>query len=532
MSEPRSGLVPGPDRSSPRSDVVQSAFAYVIAVSSSAAALALSLALAPRIGGSAFVPLFAAVMVSAWYGGLGPGLVATALGGLAIDYYFEAPLYSLRIISIPTALRLGVFVLVALFISSLSVRMRSARAAAEAARREAEGAAAIVASSQDAIVAVDLGGRITEWNPGAAELFGREAAEAIGQSIEILQPHDRPTELARVVERLLSGERFGAYQTVGVRRDGRRLDLAITVSPLRGPGGELTGASLIGRDVTARTQLEQLRASLAAIVSSSDDAIFTTTLDGAITSWNVGAEQLYGYRPDEVLGRGRELLVPPERRAELSRLMEQLRRGERVHHLRTQRQRKDGRPIDVEITITPTKDGLGVVTGAATVTRAVGGQAPAGELAELARALAREPDAGRQLGAVVEALRGQLGADSASALRWDAGRGVLVPVRSSPPTSDTSETRPGEGAAGRAVQDRTAVLMNDYPSQRGATEAGVRAGTRAALAAPVMLRGRLVGVLVAGSRAAEARYTAADLDLIDLLAGLAAPVLGADERTN
>src|SRR5881296_1715280 len=114
----KSGPRPGPESRRPaaRLDLVQTAFSYLVALSSTAAALVLSLALEPRIGVSSFVLLFAAVMVSAWYGGLGPGLLATALGGLAVDYYFETPLYSLRVVSLPNAMRLGVFLLVALFI--------------------------------------------------------------------------------------------------------------------------------------------------------------------------------------------------------------------------------------------------------------------------------------------------------------------------------------------------------------------------------------------------------------------------------
>ena len=513
-------LAPGPG-----GDPVQSALGYLVALSSTAAALLLSLGLEARFGSSSFALLFAAVMLSAWYGGLGPGLLSTVIGGLAADYYLEFPFYSLRLASPQTALRLGLFVLVALFISSLSARLRTARAVAEGARREAQRAAAIVASSQDAIVGVDRDGRIVEWNQGAADLFGRLAGDVLGQPVAILQPTDRPTELARVVERLMAGERFGAYETVGQRSDGGLVDLSVTVSPVHGPEDSLVGAALIGRDVTARKQLEEVRANLAAIVSSSDDAIFGATLEGEITSWNRGAERLYGYRPDEVIGHGRELLLPSDRVTELARLMERVGRGETVDRLATQRRRKDGRLIDVVVSVSPIRSSLGDVVGVATVTRDRGALGWDRELAELARALAREPSAERQLATAVEALRRLLGADSASALRWQSERGTLVPAGSSPPTSDTSETRPGEGAAGRAVRERAAVVMNDYPTQPGATAAAVRAGTRAAIAVPVFDRGALVGVLVAGSRAPEARYGDAEAELVEIVAALAAPGL-------
>src|SRR4051794_33331718 len=94
--------------------------AYAVAVAASLTALLISLALEPRLGERSFVLLFAAVMLSAWYGGLGPGLVATGLCGLALDYFFELPLNSFRVTSVATGLRLAVFVMVALLISSLS----------------------------------------------------------------------------------------------------------------------------------------------------------------------------------------------------------------------------------------------------------------------------------------------------------------------------------------------------------------------------------------------------------------------------
>src|SRR6185369_385998 len=133
MSKSGLELAPGPG-----GDPVQSALSYLVALSSTAAALLLSLGLEARFGSSSFALLFAAVMLSAWYGGLGPGLLSTVIGGLAADYYLEFPLYSLRLASPQTALRLGLFVLVALFISSLSARLRTARAVAEGARREAQ----------------------------------------------------------------------------------------------------------------------------------------------------------------------------------------------------------------------------------------------------------------------------------------------------------------------------------------------------------------------------------------------------------
>jgi two-component system cell cycle sensor histidine kinase/response regulator CckA len=118
----------------------------------------------------------------------------------------------------------------------------------------------------------------------------------------------------------------------------------------------------------------ELAARLAAIVESSDDAILGKTLDGVITSWNSGAVQMYGYRPEEIIGQNVAVLIPADRRAELGPIFDRLRRGERVEPFETKRRRQDGTILDVSVCISPIRDQQGLVTGASSVARDITGR--------------------------------------------------------------------------------------------------------------------------------------------------------------
>jgi PAS domain S-box-containing protein len=118
------------------------------------------------------------------------------------------------------------------------------------------------------------------------------------------------------------------------------------------------------QDITERQQAEQLRRQLAAIVESTDDAVIGLTLDGAVTSWNRGAERLYGYTAAEVIGRSVTVIVPPDRRGEDSELLARIARGEHCEPFDTKRLRKDGALIDVLLSYSPTFDEAGNVVAA------------------------------------------------------------------------------------------------------------------------------------------------------------------------
>ena len=116
--------------------------------------------------------------------------------------------------------------------------------------------AAIVESSDDAIISKTLAGTITSWNRGAEILYGYSAAEAVGQPISLIIPPERPSELPAIMERLRRGERIDHYETVRVRKDGTRLDVSVSISPIRDNADRIVGAASIGRDITERKQAE------------------------------------------------------------------------------------------------------------------------------------------------------------------------------------------------------------------------------------------------------------------------------------
>jgi PAS domain S-box-containing protein len=124
--------------------------------------------------------------------------------------------------------------------------------------------AAIVESSDDAIIGKTLEGTIVDWNAGAQRLYGYTAAEVIGRPISVLIPEDRPDELPSIIDRLRRGERIDHFETERITRDGRRISVSVSISPIRGPGGKLVGASAIARDISGRKRAEQDREELLA----------------------------------------------------------------------------------------------------------------------------------------------------------------------------------------------------------------------------------------------------------------------------
>jgi PAS domain S-box-containing protein len=229
--------------------------------------------------------------------------------------------------------------------------------------------AAIVDSADDAIVSKDLDGIIQTWNAGAERLFGYTADEVVGRPVTMLMPPDRVNEEPGILARIARGERIEHYETVRRRKDGTLVEVSLSISPIRDLSGRVIGASKIGRNISERRQAEETAAYLAAIVSSSTDAIVGKTLDGIVRSWNGAAERLFGYRADEAIGRSITLIVPPERLHEEDDVLRRIRRGERVEHYETVRVRKDGTEVEVSLTISPVRNAAGDIIGASKIAR-------------------------------------------------------------------------------------------------------------------------------------------------------------------
>jgi len=229
--------------------------------------------------------------------------------------------------------------------------------------------AAIVESADDAIVSKDLGGIIKSWNSSAERMFGYTVEEAIGQHITIIIPPERRAEEAKIIDQLRRGQRIDHFETVRMRKDGTKLEVSLTISPVLDEDGEVIGASKVARDISERRQQVRGNRLLAAVVESSDDAIISKDLQGVITSWNSGAHRMFGYTDEEAIGKNITMILPPDRRDEETKILEQLRQGKRVEHFETVRMRKDGSTFDVSLAISPVLDEQGRVVGASKVAR-------------------------------------------------------------------------------------------------------------------------------------------------------------------
>jgi PAS domain S-box-containing protein len=359
---------------------------------------------------------------------------------------------------------------------------------------------AIIDSSDDAIISKSLDGVITSWNHSAQRIFGYTAEEAVGQSISLLFPPDRLEEEPKILARLQRGERVDHFETIRRTKDGKLLNVSVTISPVRDikgnivgaskivrdvtaqlelqahlrrseerfgitlssigdaviatdqhghisymntvaetltgwtqkeaknlplpavftivnefsrqpvvnpvikvletggvvglanhtilvakdgterpiddsgapirePNGEISGVVLVFRDVTERRNAELAALRLAAIVHSSEDAVIGKDLSGIITNWNEGAQRIFGYSPEETVGKSIMMLIPPDLQHQEKNILAQLRRGERIDHFETTRRRKDGKLITVSLSVSPIKDAEGRIIGASKIAR-------------------------------------------------------------------------------------------------------------------------------------------------------------------
>jgi len=170
--------------------------------------------------------------------------------------------------------------------------------------------AAIVEGSDDAIMSKDLNGIITSWNKGAERIYGYAEAEAIGQPVSMLAPTALADDSRRILGKIRKGETIEDFKTVRVRKDGRQINMSLTISPIRNATGEIVGSSIIGRDITQWIQDTALIRMQAFILNQIRDSVITTDMEGMITSWNKGAARMFSYTGEEVLGKQLALIFP------------------------------------------------------------------------------------------------------------------------------------------------------------------------------------------------------------------------------
>lgn len=252
----------------------------------------------------------------------------------------------------------------------------------------------------DGVITTDQDGGVQMMNAVAERLTGYAEAEARGTGIErivnIVNQATR-TVVENPIRRVLKdGQIVGlANHTVLISKSGAEIPIDDSAAPIKGSAGEISGVVLVFRDVSERRKAFDTARRLASIVENSDDAIVAKSLEGIVTAWNRGAEHLFGYSADEMIGAPISRIIPPDRLDEMRKILDRVGNGESVDHHETERLAKDGRRIKVSLTVSPVRDRDGRVVGASKIARDITRQR---QLEELVRQTQKMEAVGRLAG--------------------------------------------------------------------------------------------------------------------------------------
>ncbi len=302
------------------------------------------------------------------------GELACRSDGSVVDPASDASVAVILLRLVPKDVAGGQFLTLNQKIDQLGREILYRKKAEAELRAEKERLGVTLTSIGDAVITTDAEGRVTFMNPVAASLCGWPDAGAIGRPLKDVfrivneatrQPVESPVE--KVIR---EGYTIGlANHTVLIARDDKETPIDDSAAPIVDAHGEVSGVVLVFRDVTEKRRASELKERLAAVVESSDDIMASKNLAGVITSWNRGAEQILGYTAEEVIGQHVSMLMPPELVEDMPRILERIRRGEKVDHYQTKRRRKDGTIIDVSLTVSPIRNEAGEIIGASKIGR-------------------------------------------------------------------------------------------------------------------------------------------------------------------
>ena len=225
-----------------------------------------------------------------------------------------------------------------------------------------------------AVYTTDPSGRITYYNEAAAALWG--CRPDLGNSDwcgswKLFWPDGRamPHDQCPMATAVKKQQAIRGLEAVAERPDGSRVPFLPFPTPIFNEAGVFVGAVNMLVDISERKRAEEATQRLASIVDSSDDAIISKDLDGIISSWNKGAERIFGYMAEEIIGKSIKVLIPREYHAEEDTILDRLRRGQRIEHYETIRQHKHGSLINVSLTVSPVADPQGKIVGASKIAR-------------------------------------------------------------------------------------------------------------------------------------------------------------------
>jgi PAS domain S-box-containing protein len=225
-----------------------------------------------------------------------------------------------------------------------------------------------------ALYTLDTNGKVTFFNEAAAELWRslpENGKDPLASACSLYWPDGTKLSYSAcpMMQGLRNGEPLRDIELVAERADGTRLHLMVCVTPLFDETGALSGTVNLLIDLTERQQTEIATQRLAAIIESSDDAILAKDLNGTIMSWNEGAQRLFGYTAEEVIGRPVTILIPVDRHDEEPLILSRIRRGDRIDHYDTIRRRKDGSLVEISLSISPIRNSKGEIVGASKIAR-------------------------------------------------------------------------------------------------------------------------------------------------------------------
>jgi PAS domain S-box-containing protein len=425
------------------------------------------------------------------------------------------------------------------------------RQRAEASIRASEQfKSAVLTSALDCVVGMDHEGRVVEFNEAAEQLFGYSRDEAMGEELAelIIPEHLRQRHregLRRYVE---TGEKVVIGKRIELPahcHDGSVIPVELTVTRIADSQPPLFTGFL--RDISARSEVERVRQHLAQVVRGTQDAVLSKDLKGIVTSWNRGAEELYGYSEDEAVGRHVSFIVPEDHKNEEMRILDRVKRAERLETYETERVRKDGARVDVSLTVSPIEHPVLGIVGASVVARDITAERRRRRAQEFLVAATRALDASldpsetarsivetavpavaelcvidfvrpdRRIGDSVVA-----GADPAAAAR-------LEEIRRSSPLDPT-----GDHPVAQVLRERQPMVWPDLTSADSIAEVAqndahrqlmAAAGYRSAAVVPLRARGRTLGALSFLHAHSHLRYDSDDLKLLNELGERAALAL-------